>query len=71
MIGYIGHEQNITWIKTGDIGHYSDKGYVVLVGRVKEQLVLRNTKKTNATTVDMEVQKCGLTITEVATVGIR
>ena len=70
MIGYIGHEQNVTWIQTGDLGKYDDKGYLILCGRVKEQIVLRNTKKTNATSVDMEVQKCGPMVTEIATVGI-
>lgn len=70
MIGYIGHEQNITWFSPGDYGKYDKKGYLVLLGRIKEQIVLRNTKKTNATAIDTDFQKCG-DIEEIATVSVR
>ena len=66
MIGYKNKEQNIDWIQMGDYGHYDKKGLLVLGGRIKEQIVLRNTKKTNATIIDMQVQEAG-NIDEVAT----
>ena len=72
MLGYIGHEQNVTWFAPGDLGYLDPKmnGYLRLVGRTKEQIVLRNTKKSNATSIDMAVQQCGKII-EIATVGDR
>lgn len=70
MIGYVGHEPVVDFWKMGDLGQYDENGYVVLVGRIKEQITLRNTKKTNDTTIDLEVQKCGC-ITEIATISKR
>merc|ERR1712176_734998 len=70
MLGYKTKEQGTEWFQMGDLGKYDKKGYLILGGRIKEQIVLRNTKKTNATAIDMQVQTAA-NIDEVATVSIR
>ena len=54
----------------GDLGMFTKEGCLKIVGRCKEQIVLKNTKKTNAAQIDLEVEKSG-NVLEIATISIR
>lgn len=48
----------IEWIDMGDIGHIDERGNLVVSGRSKDVLVLKNSSKINTSTIERLLQKC-------------
>ena len=48
----------VQWIDMGDTGHMDERGNLVVSGRSKDVLVLKNSSKINTNTVERLLQKC-------------
>lgn len=63
MEGYLGDDELTTaafsegWFRTGDLAAYDDKGYVTIVGRLKE-LIVRGGNKITPLEVERALMKC-------------
>lgn len=47
------------WLYTGDLGHFDDKGRLVITGRRKEIIVLSNGKNVNPTEIEFKIEAYG------------
>ena len=68
MINYQGQKGDVGWIRTGDIGCFTENGLLVIKGRIKDTITLKNAKNINATLVEELVLKCD-TVLEAAVKG--
>ena len=45
-------EGPVDWISSGDLAKIDEDGFLKIIGRIKETITLRNTRKINATIVE-------------------
>ena len=48
----------VQWIDMGDTGHIDERGNLIVSGRSKDVLVLKNSSKINTNTIERLLQKC-------------
>lgn len=71
MQGYFKREKETAevlkdgWLRTGDLGHLDDKGFLHITGRKKEIIVLSNGKNINPSEIEAKIESMAACVSEI------
>ncbi|CAG5110938.1 Oidioi.mRNA.OKI2018_I69.chr2.g5285.t1.cds [Oikopleura dioica] len=71
MLGYKNHPKQEGWYRMGDEGFLDEFGNLNIVGRVKEQIILKSTKKSNCSLLEEKILLSGCPIKEAVVLNRR